>query len=518
MFFGIFIVILLLKQKDKRMKRWIYILNLLLVFGAVTGGWSQNRNLNQNLTTLKAIIERTASMLQLLPQFPNNDVINEIQSKLQNARTAYEQAVDFVRKRQNQNALMAIAQAYGFLKQVEALMNQHPVFRIKYQEILDQQLQRAEDLVNGQQDEEAFYMLNRAKFFRRRAYDLFRQGKTYAATEYYRLAIYFAEQVQHVLGRGGANSDREDWQKYYLDTEMLLERARSLVAGAGDQNQLSNMLKQAERGMSEVQRLYEEKNYTAARQKLQTIHRALFRIIDMAEQIPQNEEERLQMDLESVQFSWQSVNEKAGAQPSSAFQAISGRLGNLIRRTQLLIAQNQLEIARRNVFFANQMVLRLYRLAENQDESNPEVLRDQLARTKQNFSEITTQHSKNTARENFSKLISANLRQAEERLAQHQYLEASFYLKIANQLMLRFNRLQSQTSQLELKQRLVRQDMERLSNLLERLKESGEAEPEYQIRYQNAQELYHQAEQAFQSGDLYTASALCNMGIALLTQ
>ncbi|MCB0296308.1 MAG: hypothetical protein KDH84_21820, partial [Calditrichaeota bacterium] len=89
---------------------------------------------------------------------------------------------------------------------------------------------------------------------------------------------------------------------------------------------------------------------------------------------------------------------------------------------------------------------------------------------------------------------------------------------IANQLMLRFNRLQSQTSQLELKQRLVRQDMERLSNLLERLKESGEAEPEYQIRYQNAQELYHQAEQAFQSGDLYTASALCNMGIALLTQ
>lgn len=215
------------------MKRWIYIINLFLMFGAVTGGWGQNRNLNQNLITLKAIIERTYSMIQLLPQFPNNDVISEIQTKLQNARTAYEQAADFVRKRQNQNAVMAIAQAYGFLKQVEALMNQHPVFRIKYQEILDQQLQRAEELVNGQQDEEALYMLNRAKFFRRRAYDLFRQGKTYAAIEYYRLAIYFADQVPRVLGRRGGSSDREDWQKYYLDTEMLLERARSWPPAPG---------------------------------------------------------------------------------------------------------------------------------------------------------------------------------------------------------------------------------------------------------------------------------------------
>lgn len=500
------------------MKRWIYIINLFLMFGAVTGGWGQNRNLNQNLITLKAIIERTYSMIQLLPQFPNNDVISEIQTKLQNARTAYEQAADFVRKRQNQNAVMAIAQAYGFLKQVEALMNQHPVFRIKYQEILDQQLQRAEELVNGQQDEEALYMLNRAKFFRRRAYDLFRQGKTYAAIEYYRLAIYFADQVPRVLGRRGGSSDREDWQKYYLDTEMLLERARSLAAGAGEQHQLSNMLNQAERGMNDVQRLYEEKNYTAARQKLQTIHRALFRIIDLAEKIPQNESERLQMDLESVQFSWQSVNEKAGPHPSNAFRAISGRLENLLQRTQLLISQNRLELARRNIFFANQMVLRLYRLAENQDDSTPEALRDQLARAEQNFRELTAQHEKSAARESFSKLIAANLRQAEERLGQQQYLEASYHLKIANQLMLRFNRLQSQVSQLELKQMLVRQDMERLTNLLERLKAGAEAEPEYQIRYQNAQELYRQAEQAFNSGDLYTASSLCSMGIALLTQ
>lgn len=500
------------------MKRWIYIVSLFLVLGAVTDGWSQNRNLNQSLTTLKAVIERTYSMIQLLPQFPNNDVINEIQTKLQNARTAYEQAVDFARKRQNQNAVMAVAQAYGFLKQVEALMNQHPVFRIKYQEILDQQLQRAEDLLNGQQDEEALYMLNRAKFFRRRAYDLFRQGKTYAATEYYRLAIYFADQVPHVLGRRGGSNDREDWQKYYLDTEMLLERARSLAAGASDQNQLSNMLSQAERGMNDVRRLYEEKNYTAARQKLQTIHRALFRIIDLAEKIPQNDAERLQMDLESVQFSWQSVSEKAGTQPSNAFRAISGRLENLLQRTQLLISQNRLELARRNIFFANQMVLRLYRLAENQDDNNPQTIRDQLARAKQNFSELTTQHGTSTARENFSQLISANLRQAEERLGQQQYLETSYHLKIANQLMLRFSRLQSQATQLELKQMLVQQDIERLSNLLERLKIDSEVETEYQIRYQNAQELYRQAEQAFNSGDLYTASALCNMGIALLTQ
>lgn len=500
------------------MKRWIYIINLLLVFGAVTGGWSQNRNLNQNLTTLKAIIERTYSMIQLLPQFPNNDVINDIQAKLQNARTAYEQAVEFARNHQNRNALMAIAQAYGFLKQVEALMNQHPVFRIKYQEILDQQLQRAEELVNEQQDEEARYMLNRAKFFRRRAYDLFRQGKTYAAIEYYRLAIYFAEQVPHVLGRRGGNSDRDDWQKYYLDTEMLLERARSLAAGAGEQPQLSNMLNQAERGMNDVRRLYEAKNYAAARQKLQTIHRALFRIIDLAEKIPQNDAERLRMDLESVQFSWQSVNEKAGAQPSGAFQAISGRVENLLRRTQLLLSQNRLELARRNIFFANQMVLRLYRLAENQDDSNPLALRDQLARAKQNFNELTAQHEQSAARENFSKLISANLRQAEERLGRQQYLEASYHLKIANQLMLRFNRLQAQASQLELKQMLVRQDMERLANLLERLKAGGEADPEYQIRYQNAQELYRQAEAAFKAGDLYTANALSNMGIVLLTQ
>lgn len=504
------------------MKRLIQLINILLLLGCVLTIQGQSQNLNFQLANLKSALDRTAVIVRLLPDFPDNDVKTKIETKLREAQQNYQDAVEFAGSGQTQKAQLLIKQSYLLLKEIELLIKQHPIFKIKFQEQLDRRIQQAEEAVRFTQNEEALYMLERAKFFRRQAYSLFRQGRTYRAVEYYRLALHFSNQTLKILGvEGGFDRsipNEDSWRNFYLDTQMLLERAQNVLENSNRNNQFKNMLERAETEMQDAVRLYEKKDYDAAKRKLQAINRALYRIIDVAENIPQQENDRLRMDLESLQFSLQSIKDKMSDAESPALKKLYDRTENLTFQIQQHIEQNQPVLARRKMFFANQLVLRMYQMAEKQPDNQPQEIENRIIMTRRDVDELKEQETNSPDSGAMLRLIEENLGNAEITFDKKEYLSASQYLTITNRLILKYNRLQLPQPQEEIQAETVRQDLQRLSDLLERLKTSDEKTTESAIRYRNAEELYNMANQAFERNEWYLCQELTTMAINLLTK
>lgn len=502
----------------KRLNICVTLLTYLLFAGSAL---AQNQNIDLKLANLRSMLDRTAAIVRLLPDFPNITTRTTIELKLQEAEMRYREALEHVRNQQIPRANIAIAQAYGLLQQIEALIRQHPVFKIKFQEQLDRKIQQAEEAVHSTQNEEALYMLNRARFFRRQAYSLFRQGRTYQAIEYYRLAMHFSDQALKLAGAGsGLNRaiSEEEWQNFYWDTQLLFERARNLQESASDDGQVKNMLQRAEREIREVQKLYEKKEYAAAGQKLVAINRLLYRIIDLLEQFPRQESERIRMDLESLEFSLQTIREKMSGQPAPAIQKLYQRSESLLNQIRSHIEQNQPLLARRKMFFANQLTLRMYRMMEERQADQPQEIKSQIVAARGEAAELNRQPAPAANTEAFLGLIEQNLQNAEYAFDKGEYLRASYHLLITRRLILKYHRLAGQENRGDGRQETARRDLQRLADLLERFKNEEARDEEADIRYRNAAQLYQLAEQSFQRGEWQACRELTDLGINLLTK
>lgn len=502
----------------KRLNLLARVFTFLLLTGSA---FTQSQNIDLKLANLRLALDRTAAVVGLLPDFPNNSTRAVIEAKLQEAEMYYRQAVEHVHNQQIPRARIAIAQAYALLQQIEGLIKQHPVFKIKFQGQLDRKIQQAEEAVRNSQNEEALYMLNRARFFRRQAYFLFRQGRTYQAIEYYRLAMHFCDQVFKLLDAGrGFNRplSEEEWRNLYWDTQLLLERAKSLQESAPGNGQVKSMLQRAEREIREVQKLYEKQEYVAAGQKLVAINRMLYRIIDMLDQIPRQESERMRMDLESLEFSLQSFREKMSDTPSPAIQKLYERLESLLNQIRSHIEQDQPLLARRKMFFANQLTLRMYRMLEERPNDQPQEIENQLLAARREVAELQQQSISGATTQALRELMEQNLQNAENAVQKREYLRASYHLLIIRRLILKYHRLAEQTNWGDGQQENLRRELQRLGDLLQRFQLEDMKDEETDIRYRNAEQLYQLAEQSFLKREWHTCRELIDLGINLLTK
>lgn len=488
---------------------------ILLTAGFLQG---QDRDLPRDLDRLRTMLERTATVIELLPEGTDGNIKQTLRLHLEEAQRKYQEAIDAAHNGQPARARLLIAQVFAILRQIEAMIKSHPVFRINFREELDRKIQQAEIFVERTQNREALYMLNRSKFFREKAFSSFEQGRTYAAIEYYRLAVHFADQVQR-MDRGQTDIPNEDdWRNFYLDTQVLLERARAVAENTGQDAPVQRMLNQAETELKDVAHLYEQHRYSAARQKLITVNRALYRLIDLAEKVPQRDDERLDVDLGSIELALEGIKEKLNQQDLPAAQRLLSRTEELVQQVHRHIENHQPVLARRKLFLANQLVLKLYRLADVQPADQPGELADQLAAAEHDVQLLKEQPADFPGSAGLLELIDSNLRSAREAYDQKLYYRASYALQVTNRLILKYNRLQLRDTAGQVQKEVVAADLEQLSGLLDRLKDSSDSDRDFAVRYQNAEALYRIARDNFNKGDFLVSRELTQMAINLLTK
>lgn len=494
------------------------ITTLLLLIGLSQLLSAQDRAVERELERLRTSVQRTVSTLQVLPDFFSNDARSQIENKLIEIRESFENAERLVRENRPVQARIAIQVTYAKLREIEAVVRRHPVFRLKFQEYLDRKIQDAELAVGTQGGEEATYMLNNAKSFRQRAYSFAQRDQTYSALEYFRLATYFAEQAIRISKDDDGQRDIRYWTNYYQETEMLLQRAKGMLTGADDNNELESLMRKAERELTEVKQFTEDRNFTAAKKKLTAVNRALYRIIDMLENQPQSEDERMRMDVESIQFALSTAKEREGAE-RPAVKALLRRGNNLVRKIENHLASGRKRAAERQLFFANQLVVRLNKLLDNAGTADREALiKGQLAATKQDYNELLQRSVMTKPAADLLPLIERNLNVAAKTADEGANVQAAFHLRVANRLVLQANRMLLQGEQKKGSAASAESNLKRLYDLLRRLEATKGDNLKSRVSYENAEELYRIAKTELQEGNYTHSEQLVNMAITILTR
>lgn len=479
---------------------------------------AQQRGLENELSRLQSTIERTEAFVRLLPATNTNDIRNRIDNLLNDARNNYQQAEQLASQNKPVLARLRIREAFAALRQIEMLLKDNPVLKFKYQEQLDQKIQEAEELVQQQQIDEALYLLNRAKYFRQRAYSLFREGQSFSAIEYYRLSLHFAEESIQLYRTTDKRNSGERIRQSFLDAELLISQIRAKLDGNNSDETQKRLLQSTEAELTTVKRLFEQRNFSEAQQRLTGINRVLYRLLESVEKMPQTDDEQLQLDLQSLRYALSQVREMLQNNELPAAETICQRASALADRSEMLLNQGKTVQARRNLFFANQMVVRLYRLLENQQDSQPEQLQQQVERTRENVIAMRSQSADWDADNAFAEMTERNFAVAEQAYAAGDYGRAAQFLNIANKLVLQFNRLQLEQTNSNIASAVVKEELQRFQQMLERLRDRGATDATFEITFQNAGQLYRLAEAAFRRNRLLVCRELTRLGTRMLTE
>jgi len=277
-------------------------------------------------------------------------------------------------------------------------------------------------------------------------------------------------------------------------------------------------MRKAERELGDVKQFTEERNFTAAKQKLTAVNRALYRIIDMIESAPESEDERMRMDVESIKFALSAAKEhKAATRPVASALILRGN--NLVRKIENHLSNQRLRPAKRQLFFANQLIVKLNALLAGQSENqNADRLSRQLETTKQNYNELKLKVDGSQDENGLLQLIGTNLVLAEEAISSELNLKAALHLKIANRLGLQLNRILIGRNQQSAGAKIAQENLQRLYDLLKRLEASKDNTLETRVSFDNAEELYKMASNRFQAKKYAQTMQLTELAINILTR
>lgn len=498
------------------MIRFLFIAFLATFLGAAIPLAAQSQNLERDLDAARQRIEQTTALVRILPPLGDSDIQATIQQHLQEARSLWEEARSFAQNRQPLQARARLGRIRTLLRQVETLLRSNSNLGLRYREEVARRLQDAELTLQGRDNREAQYLLERARRFRQRADQYLQDGQVYQAIQYYQFAVRFSNRVVALTGQGAAPDDTDLGQEF-LATRQLLEEARA-QADRNDDRRLHRLLRAAENELESAKHLFHNNESLAARQRLMGVNRALYRILDILDAIPQTPGERLEPELQSLRFAMASLEPLLQANTSPAIQRLMERLQQLEREIHRDLSTGQHILAQRKLRLANQILLRLYQgVNPDRDDRAHRGLENRLRSARETLTELQA-GGEDAIATGLSEMAAANLDRGETAFQNGNLLVAAHYLQTANRLMLKINRLQAKDAIVEFDREAVEADLQRLEQLLDRTTDAAAPDTKLAIALDSSRRLQQMARKAFDAGDYAVARELTHLAINLMTQ
>lgn len=494
------------------------IIAILLVLLLASLSFSQNPDkIKADLDRLNFAIQQAQQVVELITDFQMKKLVID---RIRLAEQEYQTALNFFNQRRMNLASAHIRLAFQILDSIQKQIRNQPVFRIKFKEQLDNLIQEAEHFVQQNPDPEAIRMLNRAKYFKRRALLFGREGKVYSAMEFYRLAIFFTKATIRLANPGKA-SDEKNWESRFRETQNLLEEAQALVRESGSP-ELSQRLRQLETELTNARNLHFKNKSLAANNRLLFVQRSLYRIIDAAERVPQTEKDRLESEYESLSVALQGLEEEFNETPSPLAQRMIQRLKTLMQQIRTNIHQQRWAIASQKLFLANRLIMKVFKLTQTQSLKEPESLAQQLEVTRQNYAELMKADFQSATDRSIADLIRVEIESAEKAMHQGKYAQAAVFLHTSNSLILKLYRSRYLQSQNRIDKETVRNELNRLGLLIQRIEGNKETDlPKRNLNdaaVDTARKLYQIAEKAFEEENYRMSHELIAVAFNLLTK
>ncbi len=494
----------------------VLFLILFLIAGNIQRIWAQPRQneVRRELERLQIAIEQTQRLLSLMVDLRNNDFLHE---RMRTILNEYKLAQNFYHQRNLSKAKIHIEMAFQLLNQLQRQIKNHPVFRLKFKEKLDNIIREAEQATQQNPVPEAIRMLNRAKHFKQRALVSGLKGKPYAALEYFRLAQFFARQAIHISGRS-VNIDKNSDQNLLNDTQSLLEESRAIVQKTGNK-QLLRQLKILEDEFRDIKNKMDSEDSPFLIKRLKFLQKNIYRILDSTEKLPGREKERLNYELSSLRSALNDFENYQSVNNNPAFRQILRRARLLLRQIETHIAHREYGIAKQKLFLVNRLTMRLYRSMDKKPGTDPQQIRQQLEITRQNLQLAKSRIKDVPFHSDLIQLIEQQVQAIEHNaIPEGRYGEAAYRLNIANRLLLKLSQLNIQSKTQHFQMALVEQDLQRLSNLIHRLEKRGNLSEIEQTKLNVAKKIYSIAQKAFEQKRYPFANEMIAIAFSIITK
>lgn len=496
------------------MKRstYIFVAFLTLVFCvqmvlAQTG--NQRSDFERELNRLQEKIHQVSQLARL---FPNSQLSNIIQS----AREQYQLAKQAYLQGRLIKARAHLKLGFGILAKVYRELRNNPFLKAKFKEALDSKIQEAEMIVSRSQNPEAGKLLNRARYYRQRAYQFSNLNQPELAYKHYLLAIFFADNAMNAV-RGETTDNIANLDRYFENSKSLLLQAGDLLK-ENFNSTARDILRQAEFNFRQARRLYDEHRPRQAMQKLQMVNRLLYRVLDLLEKRPGAMTERLESDLAVVEESISELHARVNDSNDPSIQRLYERLVFLTAAAkQKYQAQNTLA-ARQQLRIANRLLLQIQRRLDHTGDLSGNRIREQLQTARFMLDALKRNALTDQVYQQLLALLENNLKSAESAQKEGKSRQALQLLKIFNNLALKLDQMRTAQDKETKTIEQVQNNLNRLKEMLNNQPAEEDAHNLQAIKYRNANRLYQIASDAFEKGNYRLCWQITKMALILLTQ
>ena len=463
----------------------------------------------RELNRLQEKIQQASQLARLFPHSQLSEIVQSARKQYQLAKQAYLQG-RLIKARSH------LKLGFGILTRVYRALRNNPFLKAKFKEALDSKIQEAEMIVSRSQNPEAGKLLNRARYYRQRAYQFANFNQPELAYKHYLLAIFFADNAMNAV-RGETTDNIANLDRYFENSKSLLLQAGDLLK-ENFNSTARDILRHAEFNFRQARRLYEEHRPRLAMQKLQVVNRLLYRVLDLLEKRPGAMTERLESDIAVVEESISELRARVNDSNDPAIQRLYERLVFLTAAAkQKYQAQNTLA-ARQQLRIANRLLLQIQRRLDHTSDLSGSRIREQLQTARFMLEALKRNALADPVYQQLLALLENNLKTAESAQKEGQSRQALQHLKIFNSLALKLDQMRTaqekQTKTIE----QVQKNLNRLKEMVENPPAEVDANGLQTIKYRNAKKLYQIANEAFEKENYHLCWKITKMALILLTQ
>jgi HEPN domain-containing protein len=402
---------------------------------------------------------------------------------------------------------MQKARAFG--NQAAKMVLAQPINRLKKQ--LDDMINMSEINSSNLYSDEARYLLNQAKKFRKLAYDALAAGRTNKAQEFYRIAFYFADKS---LNLANINENDMDTQIAEIKSsiDLLINQVEELIA-SDKNNRFNNLLIEAKKHYADALNLLDTGRINLALKRFRLIEKLLYRIIDQADRSSLNQKDRLENDLYSMQSFLNALEEDAEENQNQRVNMILNRAKKQYLEATRAYETGNYDLAKNKLNLSQRFASKALQLLKTQSNEEDLDIESQISDNKKllDLQQSKVEESKNIQLLKMHQEAQRLTNKAEELCNQNNKIPAIQHLQLSTRLMNRIQRqleytdTENTVQTKELKNRLNRAQM-----LLTKLKNNKNLNAEYQNEVQQLDILYMEAEKQYENQDYEIANEYIN--------
>ena len=447
------------------MQKILIISVILCVFAAGSAEAQTLRRTYSNFRKLELYADRVADIVQRFNDRRAAELVQKARIEIETARTALF----------NTNppaivpAQVSMLKAKRYLDQAAGIVLEKPFGNLKLQ--LDELINRAERAVMQINNDEANYLLNQSKRFRRRAYESYNSGNPVKAQEFYRISYFFAKKCLDYTG-----SQDKDAADQLLDLEIsvqqMMDQGEELLRDQQNSS-LESQLSDARKYYDEALKMADRGETDQAIKRLRLIKRLLYRLYSQAEQTGVEGSDRIADDLYALHGYLESLAENTNLADRRETRRLLDQAQKLYLEAGQAFQAGDFTEATQKIALSQRIANQLFRFHKRDQNIDPTSLKIQLDETRQvlQMQELSVKNSGSAAVEQLWRDAGRILDRAASDLAADRTENAFQLIQAATRMSVRLQKELKQSSEAEIPGDLVNRYVQ-IKNMVDRIRQN----------------------------------------------